>query len=65
MNFGAIPLDFDAVFLSYSRGCCCMSDGSNFKDPFNIWYLLAALGVLMAMPLLNMICGWFVFYITK
>ena len=42
-----------------------MSSDSNFKDPFNVWYFLAAVAVLLAMPLLNAICGWFVFYITK
>ena len=42
-----------------------MSDNTDFKDPFNVWNFLAALGVLLAMPLLNAIVGWFVFYILK
>ena len=42
-----------------------MSNDENFKDPFNIYYLLAAAGVLVAMPLLNVLGGWYVFYFSK
>ncbi len=42
-----------------------MSSDTNFKDPFNVWYFLAAIGILVALPLLNVICGWFVFYFSK
>jgi hypothetical protein len=42
-----------------------MSNEENFKDPFNMVYFLAALGVLVAMPLLNVLCGWYVFYFSK
>ena len=32
-------------------------------DPFNWGYLFAALGVLLALPLLPIILSWFVFYL--
>ena len=31
-------------------------------DPFNVKYLIAALAVLFALPLLHVILGWFAFY---
>ncbi len=42
-----------------------MSSETEFKDPFNVWYFLAAIVALLAFPLLNAICGWFVFYINQ
>ena len=32
-------------------------------DPFNLTYLLVALVVLLALPLMHVILGWFTFYI--
>ena len=32
-------------------------------DPFNFKYLLAALAVLIALPMMHVILGWFTFYI--
>lgn len=32
-------------------------------DPFNFKYLLVALVVLLALPMMHIILGWFTFYI--
>lgn len=32
-------------------------------DPFNVKYLLVALVVLLALPLLHVIMGWLTFYL--
>lgn len=40
-----------------------MQDDSQFKDPFNWGYVFAAVGVLLALPLMHVILGWFVFYL--
>jgi hypothetical protein len=40
-----------------------MQDDNSLHDPFNWGYLLAALGVLLALPLMHVILGWFVFYL--
>ncbi|MFQ3235610.1 MAG: hypothetical protein ACI9C4_001172 [Paraglaciecola sp.] len=37
------------------------NDGSH--DPFNMGYLVAALVTLLALPLMHVILGWFVFYL--
>jgi hypothetical protein len=40
-----------------------MQDDNSSHDPFNWGYLIAALGVLLALPLMHVILGWFVFYL--
>ena len=40
-----------------------MQDDDSSHDPFNLGYLLAALGVMLALPLMHVIFGWFVFYL--
>ena len=40
-----------------------MQDDNSPHDPFNWGYLIAALGVLLALPLMHVILGWFVFYL--
>ncbi|WP_257721080.1 hypothetical protein [Lacimicrobium alkaliphilum] len=39
-----------------------MHQDNEFKDPFNMKYLLAALVVLLALPLLHVILAWGVYY---
>ncbi len=33
------------------------------QDPFNLKYFLVIIAVLVAVPLLHVISGWFVFYL--
>lgn len=40
-----------------------MQDDDSSYDPFNWGYLIAALGVLLALPLMHVILGWLVFYL--
>jgi len=40
-----------------------MQDDNSPHDPFNWVYLITALGVLLALPLMHVILGWFVFYL--
>ncbi|GGO72294.1 hypothetical protein [Bowmanella pacifica] len=40
-----------------------MHHDENFKDPFNVKYLLAALVTAVALPLLHVVLGWFVYYL--
>ncbi|WP_277603529.1 hypothetical protein [Bowmanella dokdonensis] len=40
-----------------------MQQDQQLQDPFNVKYLLAALVTLVALPLLHVICGWFVYYL--
>ncbi|WP_299073978.1 hypothetical protein [uncultured Paraglaciecola sp.] len=40
-----------------------MQDENMSNDPFSWGYLLAGLGVLLALPLMPTIAGWFVFYL--
>jgi hypothetical protein len=40
-----------------------MQDDNSSQDPFNWGYLIAALVVLLALPLMPTIMGWFVFYL--
>lgn len=40
-----------------------MSDDHNFKEPFNIWWLVAILAVFIAMPMINVLAGWFVYWL--
>jgi hypothetical protein len=40
-----------------------MQDDNSTHDPFNWGYVIAALGVLLALPLMHVILGWFVFYL--
>jgi hypothetical protein len=42
-----------------------MADNGNFKEVYNVWYFLAAVGVLLALPLMHVILGWFTFVIAK
>lgn len=40
-----------------------MQQENEVIDPFNWFYVFAALVVLLAFPLLNAIVGWFVYYL--
>ena len=40
-----------------------MQDDNSPNDPFNWGYLIAAVGTLVALPLMHVILGWFVFYL--
>jgi hypothetical protein len=40
-----------------------MQDDNSLHDPFSWGYVIAALGVLLALPLMHVILGWFVFYL--
>ena len=40
-----------------------MQDEQEFKDPFNFTYFLIAEGLLVALPLMHAVIGWFVFYL--
>jgi hypothetical protein len=40
-----------------------MQNNDVSHDPFNMWYLVAALVTLLALPLMHVILGWFVYYI--
>ncbi|MFT4807890.1 MAG: hypothetical protein ACI9LX_001213 [Paraglaciecola sp.] len=40
-----------------------MQEDNSSHDPFNWGYLIIALGVLLALPLMFVIVGWFVFYL--
>ncbi|MGS2721838.1 hypothetical protein [Paraglaciecola aestuariivivens] len=40
-----------------------MQDNNSLQDPFNWGYFFAAVGVLLALPLMHVILGWFVFYL--
>lgn len=41
-----------------------MGDGTEFKEAFNWWYVLAILGALVAFPLLHVLAGWYVFFFS-
>lgn len=40
-----------------------MQEPSESYDPFNWTYFLATVGVMVAIPLLHVILGWFTFYL--
>ncbi|AWL11363.1 hypothetical protein HMF8227_00868 [Saliniradius amylolyticus] len=40
-----------------------MQEKQTSQDPFNFKYLLIALVVMLAMPTVHAILGWFVFYL--
>lgn len=40
-----------------------MQDDHSSQDPFNWGYVFAAVGILVALPLMHVILGWFVFYL--
>ncbi len=40
-----------------------MQDENCPQDPFNWVYLIVAIGTLLALPLMHVILGWFVFYL--
>ncbi len=40
-----------------------MQDDKSLQDPFNWRYFLAAVGTMLALPLMHVILGWFVFYL--
>lgn len=41
-----------------------MQDELAPHDPFNWTYLIAALAVLLALPLMHVVLGWIVFYLS-
>ncbi|MDM7860246.1 hypothetical protein QTP81_06535 [Alteromonas sp. ASW11-36] len=41
-----------------------MADNSEFKEVYNWWYFLAALGTLVALPLMHIVLGWIVFFFS-
>jgi hypothetical protein len=42
-----------------------MSDDTEFKEVFNWWYFFGIVGALIALPLLHIIAGWYVFFFSK
>ena len=40
-----------------------MQHENEVKDPFSWSYLLIALATLLALPLMNAVLGWFVYYL--
>ena len=40
-----------------------MQEENGMQDPFNWTYFFAAVGVLVALPLMHIIIGWLVFYL--
>ncbi|WP_255456464.1 hypothetical protein [Paraglaciecola sp. L3A3] len=40
-----------------------MHDEKEFKDPFSFTHFLIAVGLLVALPLMHVVIGWFVYYI--
>jgi hypothetical protein len=40
-----------------------MQDDHSVNEPFNWIYFFAALGLLVALPLMHVIIGWFKFYL--
>ena len=41
-----------------------MADDTDFKEPFNWWYLLLIVLALLV-PLTHIVAGWFVFFFSK
>ncbi|WP_281358651.1 hypothetical protein [Alteromonas ponticola] len=39
-----------------------MADNIKFNEPFNWWYFFAIIAVLVALPLMHIIAGWFTFW---
>jgi hypothetical protein len=42
-----------------------MASNSDFKEVYNWWYFLAALGVLLLFPLMHIGLGWYVFFFSR
>jgi len=42
-----------------------MSNDTEFKEVFNGWYFLGVLGVLLALPLMHILAGWYVFFFSN
>jgi hypothetical protein len=42
-----------------------MSNDTEFKEAFNGWYLLVILGTLLALPLMHIVSGWYVFFFSN
>ncbi len=40
-----------------------MAGDDNFKESYNMWWFLGSVAVLIAFPLLHVICGWFTFWL--
>lgn len=41
-----------------------MADNSEFKEVYNWQYFFLALGVLVMIPLMHIVLGWYVFYFS-
>ncbi|MFC3095155.1 hypothetical protein [Alteromonas sediminis] len=42
-----------------------MADNSEFKEVYNVWYFLAAVVTLLALPLMHIVLGWYTFVISQ
>jgi hypothetical protein len=42
-----------------------MSNDTEFKEVFNGWYFLGGLVVLLALPLMHILAGWYVFFFSN
>ncbi|MGQ8366857.1 hypothetical protein [Glaciecola sp. 1036] len=42
-----------------------MADHGNFKEAFNWWYFLGILLALLAFPLMHIVAGIWVFFLSK
>ena len=40
-----------------------MQEEQGLQDPFNWVYFFAAVGLLVSLPLMHVIIGWFTFYL--
>lgn len=42
-----------------------MADNSDFKEVYNGWYFLGALGVLLVLPLMHILAGVYQFVLSN
>lgn len=41
-----------------------MGDHTQFKEGFNGWYFIGILAVLVTLPLMHIVVGWYVFFFS-
>ena len=56
---------FTALKLLSTMKVVPMSNDTEFKEVFNGWYFLGVLGVLLALPLMHILAGWYVFFFSN
>lgn len=40
-----------------------MGDTQEFKEVYNVRYFLASVAILLGLPLMHIVIGWFAFYL--